>query len=56
MIKGRRSVDTETEDINSRLAVNRERQREIQARYSLTAKPKSLSDRHELDRLEDERR
>lgn len=56
MIKGRRSVDTEKEDINSRIAVNRERQREIQARYSGTAKPKSMNDRHDLDRLEDERR
>ncbi|KAI7887323.1 lmbr1 domain-containing protein [Lichtheimia hyalospora FSU 10163] len=56
MIKGRRNVDAEKEDIGSRIAVNRERQREIQARYSGTAKPKNMSDRHELDRLEDERR
>ncbi|CDS05322.1 hypothetical protein LRAMOSA07851 [Lichtheimia ramosa] len=56
MIKGRRRIEAETEDVDNSLAVNRERQREIQAHYAGTNKPISGRDQRELDNLDDEER
>ncbi|KAI9258776.1 hypothetical protein BDA99DRAFT_514103 [Phascolomyces articulosus] len=56
MIKGRRRLEAENEDVDNRLAVNRERQREIQSRYTGTNKPISARDQRELDNLDDEER
>lgn len=56
MIKGRRRIEAETEDVDNSLAVNRERQREIQAHYAGTNKPISSRDQRELDNLDDEER
>ncbi|KAI7847258.1 hypothetical protein BDC45DRAFT_23226 [Circinella umbellata] len=56
MIKGRRRIESENEDVDNRLAVNRERQREIQSRYTGTNKPISTRDQRELDNLDDEER
>lgn len=56
MIKGRRRLEAETEDVDNSLAVNRERQREIQAHYAGTNKPISGRDQRELDNLDDEER
>ncbi|KAI8141821.1 putative LMBR1 domain protein [Fennellomyces sp. T-0311] len=56
MIKGRRRIEAEGEDVDNRLAVTRERQRELQARYTGTNKPISARDQRELDNLDDEER
>ncbi|KAJ8661173.1 hypothetical protein O0I10_002921 [Lichtheimia ornata] len=56
LIKGRRRIEAETEDVDNSLAVNRERQREIQAHYAGTNKPISSRDQRELDNLDDEER
>ena len=56
MIKGRRRIESENEDVDNRLAVNRERQREIQSRYTGTNKPINTRDERELDNLDDEER
>ncbi|KAI9494203.1 LMBR1-like membrane protein-domain-containing protein [Zychaea mexicana] len=56
MIKGRRRLEAENQDVDNRLAVNRERQRELQARYTGTSKAISARDQRELDNLDDEER
>ncbi|KAI9321887.1 hypothetical protein BX666DRAFT_1906684 [Dichotomocladium elegans] len=56
MIKGRRRLESEKNDLDNKLAVNRERQREIRARYGGVSKIMNVRDQSELDRLEDEAR
>ncbi|KAI9321721.1 hypothetical protein BX666DRAFT_1904973 [Dichotomocladium elegans] len=56
MIKGRRRIKAESEEVNSRLTVNRERQRELQAKYTGTNKILSKRDQRALDDLSDEER
>ncbi|ORY92301.1 LMBR1-like membrane protein-domain-containing protein [Syncephalastrum racemosum] len=56
MIKGRRRIDAENDDVDNRLAVTRERQRAIQAKYAGSNATLSGRDQRELENLEDEER
>lgn len=56
MIKGRRRIDAENDDVDNRLAVTRERQRAIQAKYAGNNATLSGRDQRELENLEDEER
>ncbi|KAG0167916.1 hypothetical protein DFQ30_005504 [Apophysomyces sp. BC1015] len=54
MIKGRRGLDAENEDVENRLVAVRERQRALQAKYVGANKPSSSRDQREIENLEDE--
>ncbi|KAI9476205.1 MAG: hypothetical protein EXX96DRAFT_576195 [Benjaminiella poitrasii] len=54
MIKGRKGIDAENEDIENRLTATRERQRVLLAKYMNRSIPSR--DRRQLDELEDEER
>lgn len=54
LIKGRKGIEAEQEDVDNRLAANKERQRVIRARYFNKNMPKA--DTELLESLEDEER
>ncbi|KAG2208519.1 hypothetical protein INT47_010215 [Mucor saturninus] len=54
LIKGRKGIDAEQEDVENRVAANKERQRVIRSRYIGRNMPKTEAD--VLDSLEDEER
>lgn len=56
MIKGRRKIEAENEDVDTRLAVVRERQRAIQSKYAGSNKLLTERDQRNLENLEDEER
>lgn len=56
MIKGRRKLEAENEDVNTRLAVVRERRRAIESKYAGSSKTLTTRDQRDLENLEDEER
>ncbi|OZJ05692.1 hypothetical protein BZG36_01412 [Bifiguratus adelaidae] len=52
MIKGRRDIQTEDQEVSARLAINRENQRAITAKYANNNASMSTRDRKHLDALE----
>ncbi|KAI8060859.1 hypothetical protein BC940DRAFT_311265 [Gongronella butleri] len=56
MIKGKRKLDEEEEDVSSQLAVVRERQHMLQAKYAGNNKVMSTRDYRAIENLEDEER
>jgi LMBR1 domain-containing protein 1 len=56
LIKGRKRLDIENEDVDNQLAVVRERQRALQAKYSGNNKVMTTHDYRNLENLEDEER
>jgi LMBR1 domain-containing protein 1 len=54
MIKGRRRIDAESEDVENRLTASRERQRVLRSKYMNRSIPNR--EQRELEELEDEER
>ena len=54
MIKGKKGLEEEGEDVENRLIASRERQRAIKVKYGNKSVP--VKEQRELDRLEDEER
>lgn len=54
MIKGRKRIDAESEDVENRLTASRERQRGLRSKYMNRSIPNR--EQRELEELEDEER
>lgn len=56
LIKGRKGIEAENEDVENRLTASRERQRVLRSKYSGRSHHMSSRNQRELEELEDEER